>query len=377
MKNKSLKLTWALFFVLGIPLLAAAQEEGYKFTIDKELERTSVKRQVGGTCWCYSTISMLESEVIRTQGKQIDLSEMFIVCKLIPEKASNYVRLSGNTRVGDGGLGHHVIEPWRNYGLVPDEAFEHVSVSKLYRELREILDERVKSRAGYTPEFNAEVEALIEKHVGKIPEKFTYEGKEYTPKSFAEEVVKLNPDDYIELTSYTHQPFYQQIRLEIPDNWDFEDDFYNIPLDEMEQIVDYAIENGYTVMWDGDTGRRGKVRLSGLYLAPVEGPEGEKIPVKERQINQQVRQESFDTFDTTDVHLMHIVGIAHDQNGNKFYLIKNSHGTGGPYGGYVYMSRSFFRLDTISLGVNRNAIPQELQRKMGISTGRRGGRIRE
>ena len=170
MKNKSLKLTLALLFVAAVPLLAAAQEDGYKFTIDKELKRTSVKRQIGGTCWCYATLSMIESEVVRTQNKEIDLSEMFIVCKLIPEKANNYVRLGGITRVADGGLGHHVTESWKKYGLMPDEAFPHVSVSALFRELREMLDERVKSRGGYTPEFNAQVEALIEKHNAQIDE---------------------------------------------------------------------------------------------------------------------------------------------------------------------------------------------------------------
>ncbi len=376
MKNKSLKLTLALLFVVGIPLLAAAQEQGYKFTIDKEVKRSPVKRQIGGTCWCYATVSFLESEVLRTQNKELDLSEMFIVCKLIPEKASNYVRLGGKTKVGDGGLGHHVIEPWKIYGLMPDEAFPHVSVSKLFGELRTLMDERIKNRAGYTSEFNAEVEALIEKHVGKIPEKFTCEGKEYTPQTFAADVVKLNPDDYVELTSYTHHPFYQQIRLEIPDNWDFDEDFYNVPLDEYEQIVDNAIENGYTVTWDGDTGRRGKVRVSSVYHVPVDGPEGEKLPAQQKVITQQIRQHSFDTFDTTDVHLMHLVGIAHDQNGQKFYLIKNSHGPTGTYDGYCYMSQAFFRLDTISLAVNRNAIPPEIRQKMGIRIRGAGGRGR-
>ena len=387
MKNKSLKLTLALLFVVGIPLIAAAQEESYKFTIDKELTRTSVKSQINGTCWCYATLSMIESEVIRTQNKQIDLSEMYLVCKLLPEKASNYVRLGGKTVVGHEGLGHHVTESWKKYGLMPDQAFPHVNTAALLNDLvnREetgLLQERVKSREGYTPEFNAEVEALIEKHVGKIPEKFTYQGKEYTPQTFADEVVKLNPDDYVEITSYNHHPFYEQFRLEIPDNWDFDSGFYNIPLDEMEQIVDYSIENGYTVMWDGDVGRRGKVSVSGVYHVPVDGPEGEKLPAQQKVVTQSIRPRSFATFDTTDVHLMHLVGIAHDQNHQKFYLIKNSHGTGtrsGPYQGNVYMSQAFFRLDTTSIAVNRNAIPPEIRQKMGIRIrgAGSGGRIRD
>jgi bleomycin hydrolase len=370
MKCKSLKLILALSLVACIPLIAAAQEEGYKFTIDKELARTSVKQQVGSTCWCYATISMLEAEVLRTQQKDLNLAERYLVAKIIPEKASNYVRLGGKTNVAEGGLVHHVTEPWRKFGLVPEEIYPHISLRPLFGELRTMMDEQVKTRAGYTPDFNTQVEALIEKHLGKVPEKFTYQDKEYTPQTFAAQVVQLNPDDYIELTSYTHHPFYTQIRLEIPDNWDFEDDFYNIPLDEYEQIVDYSINNGYTVTWDGDTGRRGKVNAPDCYLVPVDEPQGEKVPAKEKVITQELRQKSFDTFDTTDVHLMHITGIAHDQNGEKFYLIKNSHGTRGAYDGYKYMSRSFFRLDTISIGVNRNAIPQELRQKMGIRTRR-------
>ena len=381
MRNKTLVFLMVFAWSALVCLSAVAQDEGYKFTIDKELPRTPVKSQVGGTCWCYATVSFVESEVLRTQGKELDLSEMYIVCKLIPEKAEDYVRLGGKTRVGDGGLAHHVFEPWKKYGLMPNEVFPHVSVSRLYSELTTMLDERVKSRGGYTPEFAAKVDELITKHVGVIPDKFEFEGKEYTPKTFAEEVVQLNPDDYVEITSYTHHPFYEQFRLEIPDNWDFEDDFYNVPLDEMEQIIDASIASGYTVLWDGDVGARGKVRAPSVYHVPVEGPEGEKLPAKQQVITQEIRQHSFDTFSTTDVHLMHLVGVAHDQIGQKFYLIKNSHGARGAYDGNVYMAQSFLRLDTTSMAVNRNAIPEEIRQKMGIRIGRgrggdRGGRIR-
>lgn len=376
MKNKTL----VFLLVIALSALgsvnALAQEEGYKFTIDKELPRTSVKSQIGGTCWCYATVSFVESEVMRTQGKELDLSEMFLVCKLIPEKAENYVRLGGKTVVGDGGLAHHVFEPWKKYGLMPNEIFPHVSVSRLFAELKTMMDEQVKSRGGYTPEFAAKVDELITKHVGVIPDKFEFEGKEYTPKTFAAEIVQLNPDDYVTITSYTHHPFYEQFRLEIPDNWDFEDDFYNVPLDEMEQIIDASIESGYTVLWDGDVGARGKVRVPSVYHVPVEGPEGEKLPAKQQVITSEIRQHSFDTFDTTDVHLMHLVGIAHDQIGQKFYLIKDSHGARGTYEGNVYMAESFLRLDTTSLAVSRNAIPEEIRQKMGIRIGGRGGQIR-
>ena len=172
MKNKSIKLILSLLFIAGIPLLAAAQEEGYKFTIDKEVKRTSVKQQIGGTCWCYATISFLESEVLRTQQKELDLSEMFIVRNLLPEKASNYVRLGGTTRVADGGLCHHVTNSMRTYGLLPDEACKHVSTSKLLTELKETLDERVKSREGFTQGFKFEVDAIIDEHLGRLSEIF-------------------------------------------------------------------------------------------------------------------------------------------------------------------------------------------------------------
>ena len=255
------------------------------------------------------------------------------------------------------------------YGLMPDEACKHVNVSKLFTELREALDERVKSREGFTRGFKFEVDAIIDDHLGRLKEIFEYQGEEYTSRSFAAEVVKLNPEDYIELTSYTHHPFNQQIRLEIPDNWDFSSDFYNVPIDDLERIVDNALANGFSISWDGDVSEKGNYdENKGYAIIPVQGPEGEKIPAKEQKVIQSMRQNTFDTFVTTDDHLMHLVGVAHDQNGTKFYLIKNSHGAKkGPYGGYLYMSQSYFRLKTVSIMVNRRSLPRDLVRRLGIS----------
>ena len=343
------------------------QESGYKFTLDKQLPCSPVKRQIGSTCWCYATMSFLESEVIRTQGKVLDLSEMYNVQYILTEKSSNYVRLAGKTAIADGGLGHHVTNTWRAVGLAPEEACKHVSHMKIFAELKKTLDEQVKTRKGWTPEIAAQVKTAIENMLGTLPEKFTFESKEYTPVTFAKEVVKLNPDDYIELTSYTHHPFYQKIRLEIPDNWDFEGNFYNVPLDELEKIVDNALANGYTVVWDGDVSEKTYSESKGVALIPVEGPDGQKSPAVEQKITQQLRQDAFDTFATTDDHVMHIAGVAHDQNNNKFYYVKNSHGLNGPYAGYLYMSLPYFRLKTVSLVVHKNSVPADVARKLSLT----------
>ena len=378
MNRKSLDIMWALLFVVGTGLVGFGQdnkaEEGYKFTIDKEIDRTVAKQQVGATCWAYSTTAMLESEIIRNGGEKMDLSEMFIVRTLMDEKISNYVRLGGKTQVSVLGLCHHVTKAVRKYGLVPEEAYKHISMTKMFQEVTKELTERVKSRKGIDKEFLAKLEGIMDATVGKVPETFKHKGKKYTPKSFAAKVMKLNLDDYIEFISFTHRPFYKKSYLEVTDNWDFGDDYYNVPLDELEALVDNAIMNGYSITWDGDTSEKGFSGRKGYEIIPVDGPEGRKRPAKEVESSQETRQVMFDTFKTTDVHLMQLCGIAHDQNGNKFYLIKNSSGNKGIYDGHLYMSRTYFRLKTISLMVNKNGVPQELKRKLRIRSNRGQGR---
>jgi bleomycin hydrolase len=281
-----------------------------------------------------------------------------------------------------------VIDQIRRYGIVPESAYPGMNIEEKrhnHGEMSTVLNalvEAVLKRKGkrITPRWQEVYNAVLDVYLGKSPKTFTYKGKTNTPKKFAAEYLGLNLDDYIELTSYTHHPFYKKCRLEIPDNWTYNDDYYNVPIDDLERIVDHVLESGYSLVWDGDVSEKEfSSRKKGYAIVPgkdwedktmaekeKEEDDGITEPVKEKEITREMRQETFDNFTTTDDHLMHIVGIAKDQVGTKFYLTKNSGGTDRKYGGYVYMSRSYFRLKTTAIMINKHSLPGDIKTKLGI-----------
>jgi len=382
-----------LAFILQIPVFLMAEDkegedekkDAYIFTIDKEVKRTSVKNQYWtGTCWCYATISFLESELLRMGKEEVDLSEMFVVRNTYPVKAMNYIRLHGDANFSAGGQSHDVINQIRDFGIVPEDVYSGMRINEKrhnHGELGAVLSAmmdavlKVKGKR-VTPRWMDALGAVLDVYLGTPPESFEYKGKTYTPKSFAK-YLGLNMDDYVELTSYTHHPFYTQCCLEIPDNWDYNSDYYNVPIDDLEAIIDYALNSGYSVDWDGDVSEKffSSKKLGYAIVPLVDWEDKTKKeqeaditePVEEKEITQELRQITFNNYSTTDDHLMHIVGIAHNQAGTKFYLTKNSGGSRDrKNGGYVYMSQSYVRLKTTAMMVHKDAIPKKIKKKLGL-----------
>jgi len=376
--NKLIKLS-LLFILLGT--LAFGQETGYVFTMKKDLPCTPVKNQnATSTCWCFSGISMLESELIRIGRKPTDLSEMFIVRHTYEKKAQMYARMHGSSTFAGGGEYGDVLNGWREVGLVPDAAYPGLNYGEIKHNhsemdgaLKGYMDAVIKGSKLTTAWF-AGVNGILDAYLGKNPESFTYDGKTYTPASFTKEL-GINPDDYVLLTSFTHHPFYKQCVLELPDNW-AAGSVYNLPLDEFIQIVDNSVTNGYTVAWASDMSDKGFSMKQGVAIIPEKNwnemneDELSKVfngPHPEKVITQEMRQKEFDNYTTTDDHGMHIVGMATDQAGNTFYKVKNSWGVMGKYDGFIYVSKPFVMLRTTNIMVNKNAIPAAIAKKLGIN----------
>ena len=384
------------------------KEEGFVFTTVKELPITSVKNQSrAGTCWCYSSMAFLESELLRMGKGEYDFSEMYIVHQTYLDRADAAVRTHGDVSFSQGGSFYDVIYGMKKFGLVPEEVMRpgvmYGDTLSNHTELTAVSDAVVAAIAkgklrklqtdnNHNPLWKKAIAAIHDIYLGKCPEKFTYKGKEYTPKSFAESL-GLNMDDYIELTSFTHKPYYQKFSPEVPDNWENEQ-MYNLPLDEMMEVADYALTHGYTVCWDGDVSEKGFSFKNGVAINPVvkkvEDLSGsdrarfEKMDPKEQKemlaeaykfekpcpevnVTPEVRQEGYEAFVTTDDHLMHLTGITKDQNGTKYYITKNSWGTErNTFGGYLNMSESYVRAKTIFLMVHKDAIPAAIKQKLGI-----------
>jgi len=371
-------------FLLSVIFINAEanQEEGYRFSDFIEIPHTSIKDQGRtGTCWDFATISFLESEAMRkNELDSIDLAEMYPVRWTYVDKARNYVRLHGNTTFGQGGQAHDVLMQMEDYGLVPekafqsyriDEEFNHREVADILRGfLNGLLDGRTITNKKWLDAYNA----VLNVYFGDEVESFNYNGKQYTPHKFMDEFLKLDPQDYIEIVSCSHKPFYEQVRLEVPDNWNFNDKYYNVPVDEMQKIVDVALDKGYSVCWDADVSDEYfDYQDTCVAFVPRTEPEDEdediKLPAEEKQITREIRQKAYNTFNTTDDHLMHIVGAARDQRGNNFYKIKNSWGTDSKYEGYYYISVPYFKLRTINIMVNKEVLQGQMKRKLGIQTG--------
>ena len=369
-----------VILLLLVSSLANSQETGYIFTMKKELACTSVKNQsASSTCWCFSGISMFESELLRMGKKPYDLSEMYIVRHTYEKKADMYARMHGSSTFAGGGEYGDLLTGTREIGLVPDAAYPGLNYgevkhnhSEMDAVLKGYMDAVIKSRK-LTTAWLGGLDGILDAYLGKMPESFTYEGKTYTPATFTKEL-GINPDDYVTITSFSHHPFYKQCMLEIPDNW-AGGLFYNIPLDDMMKIIENSVNSGYTVAWASDMSDKGFSMKEGVAIIPEKewnemNPEESAAqfrgPHPERVITQEMRQKEFDNYTTTDDHGMHIIGTATDQAGNIFYKVKNSWGITGKYDGFIYVSKAFIALRTTNIMVNKNTIPSAIAKKMGI-----------
>ena len=381
---------------LGITAAASAQE-GFKFTDKNEVKKlVPITNQYrSGTCWCFSTLSYLEEEIMAVGGEQMTLSQMWVVRHAYFDKAVKYVRLHGNLNFAVGGAAHDVTEMIAKYGIVPREVYtgqnygtELPEFSEIDDVLKAYVEAIIKNGNGkLTPVWQDGLNAILDTYFGKRPETFTYKGKEYTPKSFAESL-PIKMEDYIEISSYTHHPFYSTFILEVPDNWMWHS-MYNLPMGEMMQVLDAALAAGRPVAWGTDVSEKGFSRTKAIGVIPEEvakntiGSDAERWgklseaekqaminnlegPMKEKTITQEMRQEAYDNYLTTDDHGMVIVGSATDQAGNPFYKVQNSWGESGPYKGFYYFSRPFVEYKTMDIMVNKNIVPKEILKKIGL-----------
>lgn len=367
------------------------KSESFTFTEKISLVASPVKDQYSsGTCWSFATTSFIESELARINGKIYDISEMYFVRKAYEAKAQQYVRLHGTANFGQGGQAHDVMNAIRKHGILLEENYNGLANGQKkpeHSELEAVLTAvvgAVSKNAGgkLSPEWNKIITSILDVYLGKLPENKMSEELELS--------ASVKPEDYVEITSYIHHPFYEKFALEIPDNWSV-GTYYNVPLDDLIRIIDYSLSEGYTVCWDGDVSDKGFSHQKGLALLPetnlenlppTEQSKWEKLsekdrkqqlfafekPVAERKITPEIRQTAFDNYSATDDHLMHITGTVIDQNGLRYFKTKNSWSVdSNKLGGFLYISEAYARLYTIAIMVHKNAIPKELKKKMGLN----------
>lgn len=378
----------------------SANAQGNKpvFTVVKENPITSIKNQSrSGTCWAYSTLSFFESEILKKSGKTYDLCESFVANKDYMDRAVQVVRLHGDCQFAQGGSAYDVYHVLKNYGICPEEAMPFPgslygdslnNYNEFFSVLEPIVNAVAKSKAPkISSQWKVSLQGVLDAYLGKCPEEFTYQGKKYTPKSFAASL-GLNWDDYVTFTSYTHHPFWTEFPVEVQDNWR-NPGSWNVPMEDMMRIIDNAVMNGYTVAWGGDVSEEGFTRQGLAYMIDTKATEslagsdmarwlnltkakrtslldslGCKVP--EIVPTQKMRQERFDNWELTDDHGMLIYGIAKDQHGREYYMVKNSWGETGEYKGIWYMTKTFIAANTMDYMVNKNAVPKDIRKKLGI-----------
>ncbi|MEE4196163.1 MAG: C1 family peptidase [Bacteroidales bacterium] len=397
MIKKVLQLTTTLLFV-SILFVSAQDDkektEGYDFEIIKELKTTPVKNQFrSGTCWSFSAISFLESEMLKDGKPEVDLSEAWVIRHSYSDKAQRYVRWHGHLNFAGGGAFHDVTNTIKKYGIVPEEVYDGLNYGtekfvhgEFDAVLKGYMDQVIKNKnRELTTAWHNGLEGILDAYLGEKVETFTYQGKEYTPQTFAAEFTGINPEDYIEVTSFTHHPYYSKFILEVPDNWSY-DEVYNVTLDDFIEIIDNSLEMGHTVAWAGDVSEKGFSWKHGIAIVPdieyeeTSGTDKERLtglsteeriysfqrPVKEMEITPEMRQKEFDNYNTTDDHGMHIVGVAKDQTGNKFYMVKNSWDTDNPYNGYIYMSEAFIKYKATDIMIHKEVVPKKIAKKLDL-----------
>jgi bleomycin hydrolase len=353
-------------------------KEKFKFTNLLDVEDTPVKNQgSSGTCWSYSGNSFLESEMIKMGRQPIDISEIYTARCAYQERARNYVRLHGSIGWGDGAELHDVLNIYKKYGAVPYEVYTGLNYGTSKNKFGEMqaaiegyLKGIVQNKNGkLTKNWYAGLNGILDAYLGKIPESFNYKGKQYTPQTFASEVVGINANDYIEIGSFTYSPFYKPTFLMVEDNWSLQS-LMNVPMNDLTTIIDACLKKGYTVAWATDVSEKYFSWKNGVAIVPEKEYEDMSDserngmfdgPKPERKITPEIREDAFDNYTTTDDHGMHIVGTAKDQNGKEYYKVKNSWGDANDYKGYLYVSKAFVQYKTISILVNKAAIPEEIK----------------
>jgi bleomycin hydrolase len=381
-----------LILLIAMPFILPAQEKTnkkdseYRFSTIKNLDATPVKNQnMTSTCWSFSSLSFFESEMIRLgKGKEFNLSEMYVVNKVYSMKADNFIRMHGKTNFGEGGGFPDAINVLKNYGMLPEEVYSgkkdtmqphnHKLLETTLKNILQpaSLDETQKIDFAF---MHNVVSAVCDEYLGKVPEKFEYRGKSYTPRTYAQ-ATGLNPDDYIYLTSFSHHPFYSQFVLEIPDNWNWQTT-YNLPLNELQEVMTNAINTGYTFAWGADVSEKTFLRADGLAVIPekpyAQMSEEERKnlalkPHRQLAITQEMRQKAFDNYETQDDHGMHVIGLMKDQLGTPYYLVKNSWGPqSNQCDGYFFASESYMLYKTTSIMLHKKALTPAIAKKLGIT----------
>ena len=370
---------------------------GFKFTDVKVAKSTPVTNQnKSGTCWCFSANTFLENEIIKATGKEVNLSEMFVVYKCYHDKAVRYIRTNGQIHFEQGGSHLDVPYIWERYGMMPEEAYKGLEYGEAKHDHYEMTDglkayiDALKNRkkAKYSTAWLKGLDGILDAYLGEIPATFTVDGKEYTSKSYAESL-GIDMNDYVAITSFTHHPFYTTFALEVADNWIW-GQYHNVKMEEMKAIVDNAIKKGHTVAWAADVSEKGWQWKNGVALMPaektadtLEGTElarwtalSDKDREKERynfhgyvpeiKVTQEMRQEWFDNYQTTDDNGMVIVGSAVDQDGNRYYKVQNSWDTNQIYKGFIYVSEAYFLAKTLNITVNKNVIPEKIRKNLAL-----------
>jgi len=387
-----------LLLIVGLVFPAAAQvdlinkvkdnqsenaKEGFQWEPVVDVERMAVENQgASGTCWSYSSNSFLESEMARQGKEPVDLSEMFIVRKTYEDKGDKYVRMHGNLNFGQGGALPDVVDVLGQYGAVPENVYQGLNYGLDYNRhgemeaiLKGMLDAVIANKnKKLTPVWKEAYSKVLDVYLGASPDEFEYAGKKYTPKSFAKEVVGLNADDYVQLTSWTHHKMYKPCVIMVPDNWT-SGTSYNVPMEDMITVIDNALSKGYSVAWATDVSEKYFSWKNGIAYVPekdyydMAADEREDMfngPRPEMEITVEMRQEAYDNYTTTDDHGMQIVGISKDQNGKEWYMVKNSWGTENDYDGYLYVSKNFVRYKTLSFLLHKEAIPAGIRKKLSL-----------